>query len=80
MTGHPDHEQLELMVNIKPEAGQFAEPRQHLKDCADCREKFYLIKEFDMLIRRDMNAVPIPPYLVDQILNRINTVAGKKSP
>ncbi len=79
MSCHLDHEQLELMVNIRPDGGGFVVTRQHIKQCVDCRKKLCRIKELDTLIRRDMNAVPIPPYLVNQIMNRINNATGKKT-
>ncbi len=80
-------EQLELMANANAnvetnaEEGDFAEARQHLRECTTCQQNFRRIKRLDSLIRQEMNTITPPAYLATQILSRIGTMArGSANP
>lgn len=74
-------EQLELMANANAEEGDFAEVRQHLRECTTCQQNFRRIKKLDSLIRQEMNTITPPACLATQILSRIGIMArGSTSP
>jgi hypothetical protein len=71
-------EQLELIVDSEYDAGELGGARQHIRECLICRKNYYRIKDLDALIKQEMNAVLIPPQLVDKVINRIELVSKKK--
>jgi hypothetical protein len=65
------------MVGNNPQDKGFAQARQHLEECSMCRQNFNQTKELDLIIKREMNDVPIPAYLYDMVVNRIELAARK---
>lgn len=46
--------------------------RDHLENCAACRQAFHEIQELDALLAREMQNVPVPTGLKERLLSRLS--------